>query len=52
MDSFLSAQPEPARHAGPLAEVLDGLLHKDPGRRMDAPHARECLAAMALVTTP
>jgi serine/threonine protein kinase len=52
MDSVLSAQPEPARHAGPLAEVLDGLLHKDPGRRMDAPLARECLAAMALVTTP
>jgi hypothetical protein len=51
MDSVLSAQPEPARHAGPLAEVLDGLLDKDPERRMDAAHTRERLEAMALVTT-
>jgi serine/threonine protein kinase len=51
MDSVLSAQPEPARHAGPLGVVLDGLLEKEPDRRMDAAHAREYLEAMALVTT-
>jgi serine/threonine protein kinase len=51
VDSVLSAQPEPARHAGPLGPVLDGLLDKDPDRRMDAAHARERLEATALVTT-
>jgi serine/threonine protein kinase len=51
VDSVLSARPEPARHAGPLGAVLDGLLHKEPERRMDAAHARECLEAAALVTT-
>jgi serine/threonine protein kinase len=51
VDSVLSAQPEPARHAGPLAAVLLGLLDKDPARRMDAAHARECLEATAPVTT-
>jgi serine/threonine protein kinase len=51
MNSVLSAQPEPARHAGLLGEVLDGLLDRDPERRMDAAHARECLRATALVTT-
>jgi serine/threonine protein kinase len=51
VDSVLSAQPEPARHAGPLGAVIDGLLDKDPERRMDAAHARECLRAMPLVTT-
>ena len=51
MDSVLSAQPEPAQHAGPLAEVLDGLLDKDPERRMNAARARECLEATAFVTT-
>jgi serine/threonine protein kinase len=49
LDSVLSVQPEPARHAGPLGEVLDGLLDKDPGRRMDVARARHHLQAMALV---
>jgi serine/threonine protein kinase len=44
LDSVLSAQPEPAWHAGSLDEVLDGLLDKDPERRMDAAQARKCLA--------
>jgi serine/threonine protein kinase len=48
MDSVLSAQPEPARHAGPLRELLDGLLDKDPETRMDAARARQCLRALAL----
>ena len=51
LDSVLSAQPEPAWHAGRLTELLDGLLHKDPERRMDAAHARNCLQATGLVTT-
>jgi serine/threonine protein kinase len=51
MDSVLSAQPEPAVHAGGLDEVLDGLLEKDPERRMDAARARSCLRATGLATT-
>jgi serine/threonine protein kinase len=44
VESVLSTRPEPARCAGPLSELLDGLLEKDPARRMDAAHARRCLA--------
>jgi serine/threonine protein kinase len=50
VDSVLAAHPEPPRHAGPLSEVLEGLLDKDPERRMDAAHARESLQAIARVT--
>jgi serine/threonine protein kinase len=49
VDSVLSVEPRPAPHAGPLSEVLDGLLVKEPERRMTAAHARECLEALALV---
>jgi serine/threonine protein kinase len=51
LDSVLSAQPDPAPHAGGLEEVLVGLLEKDPERRMDAARARSCLQATGLVTT-
>jgi serine/threonine protein kinase len=51
LDSVLSAQPEPAWHAGGLDELLVGLLDKDPERRMDAAQARACLQATGLVTT-
>ncbi|MCW2509678.1 MAG: serine/threonine protein kinase [Modestobacter sp.] len=51
LDSARSARPEPARHAGSLAQVLDGLLDKDPERRMDIARAAELLRATALVTT-
>jgi eukaryotic-like serine/threonine-protein kinase len=51
LDSVLSAQPEPAVHAGGLESVLDGLLDKDPGQRMDAARARSSLRATGLATT-
>jgi serine/threonine protein kinase len=51
LDSAVSARPEPARHAGPLAALLDGLLDKDPERRMDIARARAHLRTPALVTT-
>jgi serine/threonine protein kinase len=50
-DSILSAQPEPTWYAGRLAELLDGLLDKDPERRMDAECAGEYLRARALAPT-
>jgi serine/threonine protein kinase len=48
MDSVLFEQPEPATHAGPLRAVLDGLLDKDPVRRLDLTQARACLQAMSM----
>jgi serine/threonine protein kinase len=47
MDAVLFEQPEPAIHAGPLGAVLDGLLDKDPVRRLDLTQARACLQAMS-----
>jgi serine/threonine protein kinase len=51
LDSVLSAPPEPAWHAGSLAAVLDGLLEKDPDRRMDAVQAGRCLSDTSLAPT-
>jgi eukaryotic-like serine/threonine-protein kinase len=50
LESVLSVAPEPARHAGALGEVLEGLLEKDPVRRMDASAARSQLRAMEPAT--
>jgi eukaryotic-like serine/threonine-protein kinase len=35
--------PAPFRRAGPLGPVIEGLLAKDPGRRLDADQARRAL---------
>jgi len=47
LDSVLSAAPADAEHAGALAVVLEGLLEKDPRRRMDAARARRALQVVA-----
>jgi eukaryotic-like serine/threonine-protein kinase len=47
LDSVLSDAPVAAEHAGALDVVLDGLLEKDPRRRMDAARARRALQAVA-----
>jgi hypothetical protein len=52
MDSVLFEPPEPATHAGPVRAVLEGLLEKDPAKRLDAAGARSALQAAALVPAP
>jgi eukaryotic-like serine/threonine-protein kinase len=46
--AVLSATRAPMRHAGPLRQVIDGLLDKDPAMRMDADTARRHLQAICL----
>jgi serine/threonine protein kinase len=47
LESAVSTAPASAPHAGALRVVLDGLLDKDPSRRMDASRARRHLQSMA-----
>jgi serine/threonine protein kinase len=42
--------PKPARHAGPMREVLEGLLQNDPARRTDAAGVRDQLQAISRAT--
>ncbi|WP_051457858.1 serine/threonine-protein kinase [Microbispora sp. ATCC PTA-5024] len=46
MAAVLHDEPEPPLRAGPLTPVLDGLLRKDPDRRMDAVEVSELLEAV------
>ncbi len=48
LQSVLNATPAPPMSAGgPLAEAINGLLHKDPARRPDAAQVRALLEAAA-----
>ncbi len=40
LTALLTEPPDPARFPGPLTPVIDGLLTKDPARRMTAPEAQ------------
>lgn len=51
LDSVLLEAPVAAEHAGALDLVLDGLLEKDPRRRMDAAHARSAIQVVAISST-
>lgn len=49
----LATEPPPvARHAGPLAPVLEGLLRKDPAERMDADTVEKLLRQVASGAVP
>ncbi len=43
LSALMTEEIPPARSAGPLAPVLDGLLVKDPARRLSARQARQML---------
>ncbi|WP_432155406.1 serine/threonine-protein kinase [Streptomyces sp. bgisy153] len=47
LQSVLNAAPAPPAATGPLAEVLGGLLHKDPAHRPDAARVRALLEEAA-----
>jgi serine/threonine protein kinase len=46
MAAILTRNPPPAKHAGPLADLLAALLAKDPAQRPDAPTAIRALASL------
>ncbi|MYW15328.1 protein kinase [Streptomyces sp. SID2955] len=53
LQSVLNATPAPPASArGPLAEVIDGLLHKDPARRLTADRVRALLQEAANPPAP
>ncbi|HEY7488096.1 MAG TPA: serine/threonine-protein kinase [Streptosporangiaceae bacterium] len=51
MAAILTEDPPPPRNAGPLGPVLQGLLQRDPARRMPAETAAGLLAQIATDTT-
>jgi serine/threonine protein kinase len=47
LSALVTEDPPPARHAGPLRAVLNGLLKKDPAARIDAAEAERLLRRAA-----
>ncbi|GAA0553220.1 WD40 repeat domain-containing serine/threonine protein kinase [Actinomadura livida] len=50
--AIATEDPAPCVHAGPLGEVLTGLLRKDPAERLTADRAEELLTALAAEPAP
>ncbi|MEU4688754.1 serine/threonine-protein kinase [Actinoplanes sp. NPDC023714] len=47
LTALATEEPEPATHAGPLGPVLEGLLRKDPARRLGIEDAEQLMRAAA-----
>src|SRR5439155_1115484 len=52
LTALATQQPDPAPHAGPLAEVIDGLLRRDPASRMPATEVARRLRRIAATRIP
>jgi serine/threonine protein kinase len=52
LSALVTSEPDPPVRCGPLRPVLEGLLTKDPARRMTAGRAGESLAAVAAPPVP
>ena len=52
LTAAVADEPAPAIHAGPLWPVINGLLRKDPGRRLDAAEAEWMLRQVAASAAP
>ncbi|MFJ9645202.1 protein kinase domain-containing protein [Streptomyces sp. NPDC004244] len=52
LTAVMTEPVDPPRNAGPLAEVIYGLLVKDPARRLDEEHARAMLTAVVNAPEP
>ncbi|WP_433464280.1 protein kinase domain-containing protein [Spirillospora sp. CA-128828] len=52
LQAALTEPVPPARNAGPLAQVLDGLLVREPARRMTAAQAQPLLTRVAAMPLP
>jgi eukaryotic-like serine/threonine-protein kinase len=51
LTAVVADEPDPPAHAGPLWPVIDGLLRKDPGTRLDAAEAEEMLCRIVAEDT-
>ncbi|TQL95786.1 serine/threonine protein kinase [Actinoallomurus bryophytorum] len=52
LSALVTSEPDPPLRAGPLRPVLEGLLTKEPARRLGAGHAAELLALAATPPVP
>ncbi|MEU3778711.1 serine/threonine-protein kinase, partial [Streptomyces sp. NPDC032472] len=52
LTAVMTEQVDPPKNAGPLTDVIYGLLAKDPARRLDEPRARAMLTAVVNAPEP
>jgi serine/threonine protein kinase len=52
LDAVVTDPPAPLRRAGPIGPVIEGLLAKDPARRLGPDQTRSALQAITGTTSP